>query len=147
MSRGGAYRPYQPTRRPGGKPAEKPPYRVLVHRKFAHLWEALPGRVGLANAQQFYDHVARTPGQPATINRTGLLRGKAGEPMAPGFSRTIHYEISGAGRIDYQYHDAYTGGGEGDPHAVVFIRAINLSNRDPAAATLERTEPAGTAMS
>jgi alkylation response protein AidB-like acyl-CoA dehydrogenase len=28
-----------------------------------------------------------------------VLRGKAGEPMGPGFSRTIHYEISGAGRI------------------------------------------------
>ncbi|MGH9379809.1 MAG: hypothetical protein ACRD2Z_04250 [Thermoanaerobaculia bacterium] len=48
--------------------------------------------------------------------------------MGPGFSRAIHYEISGAGRLDYQYHDAYTGGGQGDPHRVVFIRAINLSS-------------------
>ena len=29
--------------------------------------------------------------------------------MAPGFSRTVHYEISGAGRIDYQFNDAYRG--------------------------------------
>jgi hypothetical protein len=57
-----------------------------------------------------------------------VLRGKAGEPMGPGFSHTIHYEISGAGRIDYQYHDAYPGGAKGDPHPVVFIRAINLSS-------------------
>jgi hypothetical protein len=75
----------------------------------------LPERVGLTAARQFYDHVAQTPGQPAPVNRTGVLRGRAGEPMAPGFSRTIHYEISGAGRIDYQYHDAYDDGARGDP--------------------------------
>lgn len=125
---GGAYRPYQPARRPGTKPVAKPRYRVLVHQRFDKAWTTLPDRVGLAAAQQFYDHVADTPGRPASINRTGVLRGKAGEPMAPGFSRTIHYEISGAGRVDYQYHDAYTGGAHGDPHPVVFIRAINLSS-------------------
>jgi hypothetical protein len=104
---GGAYQPYGPARRPGRRPGAKPGYRVLVHRKFAHLWTALPERVGLTAAQQFYDHVAATPGQPAAVNRTGILRGKAGEPKAPGFSRTIHYEITGAGRIDYQFNDAY----------------------------------------
>jgi hypothetical protein len=124
----GAYQPYRPARRPGGRPEAKPRYRVLVHRKFAELWQALPQRVGVTSVQQFYDHVAHTPGQPAAINRTGVLRGKAGEPMGPGFSRTIHYEISGAGRIDYQYHDAYPDGAHGDPHPVVFIRAINLSS-------------------
>lgn len=125
---GGAYRPFQPARRPGGKPAARPRYRVLVHRRFAQAWGELPDRVGLASARQFYDHVAATPGQPAPINRTGVLRGRAGEPMAPGFSRTIHYEISGAGRIDYQYHDSYIDGAHGDPHPVVFIRSINLSS-------------------
>jgi CO/xanthine dehydrogenase Mo-binding subunit len=118
------YRPFQPARRPSGRPAAKPRYRVLVHRKFADLWASLPERVRLAAAQQFYDHVANTPGQPAAVNRTGVLRGRAGEPMAAGFSRTIHYEISGAGRIDYQFHDTYRGA-RGDPHPVVFIRAIN----------------------
>jgi hypothetical protein len=73
-----AYQPYEPARRPGGRPAAKPGYRILVHRKFADLWTALPERVGLTAAQQFYDHVANTPGQPAAINRTGILRGKAG---------------------------------------------------------------------
>ncbi len=104
-----------------------PRYRVLVHRQFKHLWDALPDRVGLQSAQQFYDHVAYVPGSPAAINRTGVLRGKAGRPIAEGFSRTIHYEISGAGRIDYQFNDAYTGGTAGDPHPVVFILSINLS--------------------
>jgi hypothetical protein len=93
----GAYQPYRPVRRPGRRPAAKPRYRVLVHRKFAELWEALPGRVGVTSVQQFYDHVA-------------------------------DYENSGAGRIDYQYHDSYTGGAHHDPHPVVFIRAINLSS-------------------
>jgi hypothetical protein len=125
---GSAYQPYQPARRPGARPDVRPRYRVLVHRKFAEAWPALPDRVGLAAAQQFYDHVATTPGRPAAINRTGVLRGKAGEPIAPGLSRTIHYEISGAGRIDYQFHDAHTGGALGDPHPVVLIRAINLSS-------------------
>ncbi len=101
---------------------------MLVHRQFKHLWDALPDRVGLQSAQQFYDHVAQAPGNPAAINRTGVLRGKAGRPIAEGFSRTIHYEISGAGRIDYQFNDAYTGGTAGDPHPVVFILSINLSS-------------------
>jgi hypothetical protein len=48
--------------------------------------------------------------------------------MGPGFSRTIHYEISGAGRVDYQYHDSFAAGAHNDPHPVVFIRAINLSS-------------------
>ncbi len=65
---------------------------------------------------------------PATINRTGVLRGKAGRPIVEGFSRTIHYEISGAGRIDYQFNDAYAGGTAGDPHPVVFVLSINLSS-------------------
>ncbi len=63
----GAYQPYRPARRPGGKPQAKPRYRVLVHRKFAELWQALPQRVGVTSVQQFYDHVTHTPGQPAAI--------------------------------------------------------------------------------
>ncbi|MGH3874145.1 MAG: hypothetical protein ACRDSR_22035 [Pseudonocardiaceae bacterium] len=124
----GAYRPHFPVRRPGGRPQQTPRYRVLLHRQFKHLWDALPDRVGLHSVQQFYDHVAHAPGSPAAINRTGVLRGKAGRPIAEGFSRTIHYEISGAGRIDYQFNDAYTGGTSGDPHPVVFILSINLSS-------------------
>jgi hypothetical protein len=33
---------------------------VLVHRQYLGIWTELPGRVGLANAQQFWDHVAIT---------------------------------------------------------------------------------------
>ena len=103
-------------------------YRVLVHRQYAQLWTELSQRVGIDSARQFYDHVAYTPGTPSPINRTTILAGKAGRPWAEGFSRTIHYEISGAGRINYQYNDAYTDGARGDAHRVVFILTIDLTS-------------------
>lgn len=106
----------------------RPRYRVLVHKKFLDRWAELPDRVGLESAQQFYDHVAQTPGVRPQVNSTTVLRGKAGRPRAPGFSKTIHYEISGAGRIDYQYCDAYRTSADGDEHAVVFILTIDLSS-------------------
>lgn len=124
----GAYSPYEPAARAGGRPDPKPLYRVLVHRQFHGLWDALPARVGLVSAQQFYDHVAHTPGVPPKVNSTTILRGKAGSPKFDGASRTIHYEISGAGRIDYQYVDDYRVSPDGDPHRVVFILTIDLSS-------------------
>ncbi|MGH3789200.1 MAG: hypothetical protein ACRDRU_11700 [Pseudonocardiaceae bacterium] len=84
--------------------------------------------MGLQSAQQFCDHVAHTLGSPTVINRTGVLRGKAGRPISEGFSRTIHYEINEAGRIDDQFNDTYAGGTARDPHPVVFILSINLSS-------------------
>lgn len=126
--RQGSYQPYIPARRPGGKPGERPGYRVLVHRRYKELWDQLPGRVGLESAQQFYDHVANTPGRPPAVGRTSVLSGKAGRPTGEGFSRTVHYEIAGAGRIDYQFSDAYRGGAEGDPHPVIRILTIDLSS-------------------
>jgi hypothetical protein len=68
------------------------------------------------------------PGQPPPVGRTSLLAGRAGRPGEAGFSRTIHYEISGAGRINYQFNDAYTGGALGDPYPVVRILTIELSS-------------------
>ena len=124
----GAYRPFRPARRPGGRPSAKPPFRVLVHRQYKAIWDQLPARVGLANAQQFYDHVAVTPGEQPAVGRSTILRGRIGRPRAEGFARTIHYEISGAGRIDYQFNPAYTTGGGGDPHGVVFILRIDLGS-------------------
>ena len=123
-----AYQPFLPARRPGRRPRELPRFRVLIHRHYAELWEQLADRVGLESAQQFYDHVARTPGEPPAIGRTTILAGKAGLPKADGFSRTVHYEISGAGRINYQYNDEFTGGERGDSHSVVYILTIDLSS-------------------
>lgn len=100
---------------------------MLVHRRYAELWDQLPSRVGLQSAQQFFDHVANTPGQFPSVGTATVLRGSLGRPIAEGFSRTIHYEISGAGRIDYQFNDSYAGA-RGDPHPVVFILRITLGS-------------------
>ncbi|MDE3075295.1 MAG: hypothetical protein KGJ86_07690 [Chloroflexota bacterium] len=91
------------------------------------LWNDLGRRVGLAAAQQFYDYVSDSPGRPAEVGRTGLLRGSAGTPIGPGFSRTVHYEITGAGRIDFQFHDAFVGS-KGDPHPIVVILRISFGS-------------------
>jgi len=72
----GAYRPHVAARRPGGRPAVKPVFRVLVHRQFLGIWNELPSRVGLANAQQFWDHVAMTPGQPPKVGTSSVMKGK-----------------------------------------------------------------------
>lgn len=123
-----AYQPFQPAGRPGGRPADKPGYRVLVHRKFLNHWNELVERVGLTGAQQFWDHVAATPGAVSPIANITILRGKAGAPREAGWSRTHHYEVSGAGRIDYQYHNSFSGGRDGDPHQVVAILTISYSS-------------------
>ena len=52
--------------------------------------------------------------------------GPAGRPGGRPAAKP-RYRVSGAGRIDYQFNDAYPGV-RGDPHPVVFIRAINLSS-------------------
>ena len=84
-------------------------------------------RVGLPAAQQFYDYAANTPGRIPSVGTATILKGSLGRPIAEGFSRTVHYEVSGAGRIDFQYHDAYVGR-QGDPHPVVFILRIGLGS-------------------
>lgn len=92
------------------------------------MWRELVERVGLANAQQFWDHVAHSPGAPPKVGSACVLKGKAGQPRSPGYSRTIHYEITGAGRIDYQYNPQSTEGRRGDAHGVVRILTIDLSS-------------------
>src|SRR5260370_32645923 len=124
----GAYRPHVAARRPGGRPPDKPIFRVLVHRQYLDIWNQLPARVGLANAQQFWDHVAMTPGQPPNVGTSSVMKGKHAAPKWPGFSKTIRYEITGAGRIDYQFNPAATDGARGDPHGVVKMLAIHLGS-------------------
>lgn len=128
MSTEGAYHPLWPGRRPGGKPTDPPIYRVLVHRQFFEQWLEMVERVGVDKAQAFWDHVARTPGEPPQIASSCLLKGKSGNPQGEGWSRTIHYEVSGAGRINYQYHDAYRTTRDGDAHKVVAILTIDYSS-------------------
>jgi hypothetical protein len=103
-------------------------YRVLVHRQYADKWSELVDRVGEDAAQRFWDHVAMMPGTiPATAGSC-ILKGSAGRPQEPGWSRTVHYEISSMGRINYQYNDAYRTSPDADPHKIVAIRTIDYSS-------------------
>ncbi len=128
MSASRAYQPLWPAPRPGGRPTEAPVYRVLVHQKYFDRWLELPERVGLEAAQEFWDHVACLPGQKPALAPTTILRGSAGLPKGPGFSRTIHYEVSSKARINYQYCDTYRTTLDGDPHRVVAILTIDYSS-------------------
>lgn len=85
-------------------------------------------RVGLQQAQQFWDHVASRPGLTSAIAQTTILRGTAGKPKAPGWSRTYHYELTSSARIDYQFCDEYRTHPDGDPHPVVAILTINYGS-------------------
>ena len=123
-----AYQPLQPARRPAGKPTEKPNYRVLVHRKFANHWSQAVERVGLQQVEQVWDHVAQTPGSTSPVASITILKGKAGRPQGAGWSRTDHYELSGAARIDYQFHNEYAVSEGGDKHRVVAILTIDFSS-------------------
>ncbi|MEU7000279.1 hypothetical protein [Nonomuraea sp. NPDC046570] len=128
MSGTSAYQPLMSARRPGGKPAQAPTYRILVHRRFLQHYAQMAERVGLQQAQQFWDHVAHEPGKPDPIAQTCFLRGKAGRPQSSGWSRTIHYELSSSARIDYQYCDDFQTCADGDAHPVVAILTINYGS-------------------
>ncbi|MEV0591337.1 hypothetical protein [Nonomuraea cavernae] len=88
----------------------------------------LAERVGVQQAQQFWDHVSQEPGKPSAIASITILRGKAGKPKEPGWSRTHHYEVSSMARIDYQYHGGYQTNPDGDPHPVVAILTITFGS-------------------
>jgi hypothetical protein len=124
----GAYRPFVPARAPGGRPDQKPAFRVLVHRQYLDAWNSLADNVGHTSARQFWDHVSMTPGFPPSVGTSTVLRGKHHRAKWPEYSQTIHYEISGAGRIDYQYASASKEGSRRDPHAVVKILTIDLTS-------------------
>jgi hypothetical protein len=119
----GSYPGYMPARSPT-RPTTRPLYRVMVKKKVRPAWDELPQRVGTDSAQQFWDHVAYTPGAKARVNSSNIMKGKYGTPQIAGGARTVHYRISGAGRIDYTYHNKYVGV-RGDEHRVSFILMIN----------------------
>ncbi|MFC9250051.1 hypothetical protein [Amycolatopsis thailandensis] len=123
-----AYQPLGPARRPGGKPEQAPLYRVLVHRRYSRHWDEMVTRVGLQQAEQLWDHLAHNPGRPPAIGSTCYLRGKAGKPQGDGWSRTVHYELSSMARVDFQFHDKFDQGADGDEHPVVAILTINYSS-------------------
>lgn len=100
----------------------------MVHRQYAERWQQLAHRVGMQGATEFWDHVAHSPGTLSGTSKTTILKGKPGKPKGPGWSPTYHFEISGAGRINYQFHNSYKTAVDGDEHPVVFILSIDYSS-------------------
>lgn len=54
--------------------------------------------------------------------------GKHNTPKWPVYSKLIHHEISGAGRIDRQFNPSATQGARGGPYGVVKIMSIDLGS-------------------
>lgn len=125
--RPGGYRPFVAARRPGGKPKHAPAWRVVVHRKHLDLWSQLADRCGVQNAQQLWDHLANQPDRPPQLGTVTRMKGKH-MSGTDGWSGIHHYEIIGAGRVDYRYHPRWKTSPDADEHKVVQIVSINLSS-------------------
>ncbi len=67
-----------------------------------------------------------TPGQPPKIGTSSIMKGKYNAPKWPGYSKTIHYEITGAGRIDYHFNPSATEGARRDLGAATWRWAADL---------------------
>lgn len=123
-----AYKPFVPAKRPGGKPEEAPRWRVLVHRQYLRHYSQLVERVGLQSAERFWDHLATQPDQPGEIGTSSVLKGKAGDPIGDGWSRVIHYELSGKARANYSCNPSYQTADGSDEHHVVYILTLDYSS-------------------
>lgn len=123
-----AYQPLQPARRPGGKPADSPNFRVLVHRQYYEKYKRLEEMIGLQQAQELWDHLAMTPDQPPKTGSCVLLKGKAGDPHEIGWSRKRHYEASSKVRVDYEFNREFKTAEAADPHPVCAIMTISFSS-------------------
>lgn len=127
MANNSAYKPYEPARRPGGKPDDAPTYRLVVHRKYAADWEALAGVVGAQNAQRAWDHLANHPGQTPQLGQCSKLKGMA-KFATGGWSAIYHYEASSAARINYQFHQGHVATEGQEPVPVTRILSIDLNH-------------------
>ena len=123
----GAYDPYITIASPGGKPSAKPRFRILMSKSLWKAWEKANGQAGDQNVQQLWNHLAYRPDKPPLLGSVTRLKGGQARGKG-GWSDVHHYEITGAGRIDYQFHPEYSGGAKGDPHPVVKIIRIDMSS-------------------
>jgi len=101
---------------------------VLVHRQYLSIWNDLPGRVGLANAQQFWDHVAMTPGQPPKGRHLQHDERQARRTQVARLLQDDPLRDHRRGRIDYQFNPSATDGARRDPHGVVKILTVDLGS-------------------
>ena len=123
----GAYDPYITIASPDGKPSTKPRFRILMSKRLWKAWENAIGQAGDKNVQQLWNHLAYRPDKLPLLGSVTRLKGGQARGK-DGWSDVHHYEITGAGRIDYQFHRQYTGGTQGDAHAVVKIIRIDMSS-------------------
>lgn len=123
----GAYDPYITIASPGGKPVTKPRFRVLMSKSMWKQWENAVSQAGDQNVQQLWNHLAYRPDQLPLLGSVTRLKGGHMKGKE-GWSDVHHYEITGAGRINYQFHPDYAGGAQGDKHAVVKVTSIDMSS-------------------
>lgn len=123
----GAYDPLVSVESPGGKPEKKPRFRVLINKSHWRAWERMIQAVGAQSAQRLWNHLAHSADQPPLVGQ--VTRMKGGHMKATGgWSAVHHYEVSGAGRVDFRYHHSFTGGATGEPHGVVQVIRVDLSS-------------------
>ncbi len=123
-----AYQPNEPARRPGGRPSEGPKWRVLVHRHYAQQYSEMISRVGIAAAQELWDYLANDPDKPPRTGSATILKGSAGKPKGPGWSRVVHYDLSSKARVNFHYAAKFRTTSDGDEHPVVAILSINYGS-------------------
>jgi hypothetical protein len=124
--RPGAYAPFVTVGSPSGKPANRPKFRVLLHKTQWKQWQEARGQVGETNIKELWDHLAYRADQRPLLGSVTALRGGAFEGK-DGWSRVYHYELTGAARVDYQFKQDYVGR-DGDAHPVVKIIRIQLGS-------------------
>lgn len=122
-----SYRPFVAARRPRSKAEVKPEWRILVHRKHVKTWNNIPDVCGESNAGELWLHLATQPDKPPRLGTVTPMKGRQYGETDEGLSRVYHYELSGAGRVDYRYCRTFVSE-KGDEHAIVQIISIDLTS-------------------
>lgn len=118
----GAYRPFVSARAPF-PPTEKPVWRVLVHRQLLQEWNELVDRAGPANARELWSYLTSSPNRPPALGCVSKMRG-----VPKGSDAVWHYELTGAGRVDFTVHPEFKTADGGDAHPCVKIVGIDYGS-------------------
>ncbi|WP_146083595.1 MULTISPECIES: hypothetical protein [unclassified Rathayibacter] len=104
----------------------RPAYRILIHDQFANYWEQLVSRVGSDIARGIWGHITVSP---TALNSDSItvLRGKAGDPISAGWSKTHLYEVPNKVAITFQYNKGYRLSAEGKAVPSVVVRTIDYT--------------------
>lgn len=123
-----SYAPFVSARYPAaGSPPKRPKWRVLVHRKHVERWNKIAEVCGERNAGEIWEHLTTQPDKPPLLGTVTPMKGRQYGKQEDGTSRVLHYEVSGAGRVDYRYNPK-TIATKGDEHPVVWIVSIDFGS-------------------